>query len=474
MFVADGNYKGFDAVSIGSESAAPTVIKAMGSNAVITPTNDRGSNNKYNIQCWLCTNFVIDGLRTFHATTAGLRIIECTNVTIRNGVFGDNQDWGIVTSHSDDLVLEYNECYGSITQHGIYVANSGDRPIVRGNRLHDNAGSGLRSNGDVAQGGDGIISGALYENNITYNNGVLGGAAMNLDGLQDGTIRNNLIYNNHSTGIALFRGGGAAGPKGMRVLNNTIILPADGRYNLRITDVIGPLTVRNNILYNANTAKGPFSWNTSGDAAFTDSDFNAFGGGRYVSTDGEATRLSLDSWIASGYETHSIPSATLPALLADAAASDYQLAANSPAIDRGVTLIDVPDDVLGRLRPQGPSTDIGAYEFPFYETWKAAHGIPAAMSATSDSDGDGVPLLLEYVLDMDPGIASVAKLPVAHVEANHLDLAYKKGRPEILHVAEASDDLRTWDTHDVDQGGTGPAVTASSTRRFLRLRVSLP
>ncbi len=480
VLVADGNYKGFDAVSIGSASAAPTIIKAMGSGAIITPTTDRRSNDKYNMQCWLCVNFVIDGLRTFNAAMAGLRIIECTNVTMRNGVFGNSQYWGIVTSHSDDIVLEYNDCYGSANEHGIYVANSGDRPVVRGNRLHDNAGSGLRSNGDVIQGGDGIITGALYENNIIYNNCVLGGAAMNLDGLQDGTVRNNLIYNNHSTGIALFKGGGAAGPKGMRVLNNTIILPADGRYNMRITDVIGPLTVRNNIMYNANTAKGPFSWTTPGDAALTDSDYNAFGGGRFVSTDGEASRISMDAWIAAGHESHSIPVVTLPGLVVNSAANDYQLAAGSPAIDQGVTLIDVPTDILKVSRPQGGVADIGAYEFAPYEQWKAAHGIPALTPAISDSDGDGILMLMEYTLDLDPHFSSVAGLPVVQISADRLELSYTKARPEIQHVVEVSTDLRTWSAEGVDQGGAGPTViatvplSASGSQRFLRLRATLP
>lgn len=479
VIVADGSYKGFDAVGIGSATTVTTIV-APGRNAVITATTDRGINNPNNIVVWQCTHVVFDGLRTFQAANAGMRIVECDHVTVRNGVFGNNQTWGIVTSHSDDLVIEYNDCYGSIDQHGIYVANSGDRPIVRGNKLHDNGGSGLRSNGDVVQGGDGIITGALYENNIIYNNCVLGGAAMNLDGLQDGTIRNNLLYNNHSTGIALFKGGGSAGPKGMRVLNNTIILPTDGRYNLRITDVIGPLTVRNNILYNANTAKGPFSWNTPGDAAFTDSDYNVFGGGRYVSTDGETTRITMDAWISSGHEPHSIPTATLTALVANAAANDYRLAANSPATDRGVSLTDVTNDILGSMRPQGPAPDIGAYEFAFYETWKAALGIPASTPATSDADGDGVPLLVEYALDMDPGIASVIGLPVVRIAADRLELAYTKIRPEIQHVVEASSDLLIWNTDGVDQGGAGPTVTASvsltgfGSRRFLRLRVTLP
>ena len=40
-------------------------------------------------------------------------------------------------------------------------------------------------NGDVSQGGDGIISGALVEENIIYDNGVGGGSGINCDGVQN-------------------------------------------------------------------------------------------------------------------------------------------------------------------------------------------------------------------------------------------------------------------------------------------------
>jgi hypothetical protein len=86
-------------------------------------------------------------------------------------------------------------------EHGIYVSNSGDRPVVRGNRLHDNAGAGVQLNADLSAGGDGIITDALIENNVIYGNGSAGGAAINLDGVQDSVVRNNLLYDNHATGI---------------------------------------------------------------------------------------------------------------------------------------------------------------------------------------------------------------------------------------------------------------------------------
>ncbi|HYF37815.1 MAG TPA: right-handed parallel beta-helix repeat-containing protein, partial [Prosthecobacter sp.] len=379
VLIAPGAYKGFDAVSLGS-AVTTTTIRATGPGVTITPTTDRGTNNQHNIVVWLCTKVIFEGLTSTNATTSGMRLIECQGVTIRGGTFANNGKWGIVTSHCVDVVLENNDCSGSVLEHGIYVANSGDGPIVRGNRIYGNTNSGLRLSGDANQGGDGIISGALIENNIIYDNGASGGGAMNMDGLQDSIIRNNLIYNNRATGIALFKGLSTAGPSGVKVLNNTIIVSATGRYCLRITDVVGGLTVRNNILYNLNTARGQFSWNTPADAAFTDSDYNLFGGGRYVSTDGENSRITMTNWIAAGHEPHSVANSILVDLFLALASNDYRLSKTSPATNAGTALADVPTDLLGVVRPQGPAPDIGAYEFSPLAAWKASHTLPISTS----------------------------------------------------------------------------------------------
>ena len=99
-----------------------------------------------------------------------------------------------------------------------------------------------------ALGGDGIISGALVEGNVIYDNGVGGGSGINCDGVQNSTIRNNLIYNKHASGISLYRIDGGGGSSGNLVVNNTVIVAADGRWALNIQSGSTGNTVRNNIL----------------------------------------------------------------------------------------------------------------------------------------------------------------------------------------------------------------------------------
>lgn len=361
VLVADGTYLGFTVSALGSTSA-PIVIQAEGT-AEIVPTNDRGGQyDPDNIAIWSSTNVVIDGFRSFGAKRAAVRIIASAEITIRNGVYGNNGIWAVVTSHSDDVVVEGCDLFGSREQHGIYFANSGDRPVARGNRIHHNFGSGIRAYGDSTQGGDGLVSGALFEDNRIYSN--YGGGGMNLNAFKDAVIRNNLIYDNHaSSGIALFLGEGGVGVGDVEILHNTIDVPADGKYNLRILGTQGPITLRNNVLYNRNPLRGFYSFGSATDAANTDGDFNAVGGTLFVSDDDEATRKTWATWIGAGHEPSSTI-ATAADLFVDEAARDYHLRDASPAIDAGVTLGAVAIDIEGRARPEGFASDVGAYEFP--------------------------------------------------------------------------------------------------------------
>jgi parallel beta-helix repeat protein len=272
VLVADGSYLGFDLSMTGTLSA-PFTIRALGSAANVLPTTDR-SDNRDTIHILFSSYVVVDGLTSFNANRAAVRIDQSDHVTVRNGVFGKNATWGIFTDFSDDLLLENNECYSSGTQHGIYVSNSGDRPVVRRNRVHDNAGCGIQLNADLSQGGDGLITGALIEDNVAWNNGTSGGAAINLDGVQSSIVRNNLLYNNHASGIACFQIDGAAGPTGMSIFNNTVDMASNGRWALLIKSSTGPNTVRNNIFYNQNASRGGIDYGDATDVANTDSDYS--------------------------------------------------------------------------------------------------------------------------------------------------------------------------------------------------------
>lgn len=106
--------------------------------------------------------------------------------------------------------------------------------VVRRNVVWGNHGNGIHFNGDLSQGGNGLILNALVERNIIYDNGLGGGSGINCDGVQNSRIQNNLLYNNHASGISLYRIDAADGAKNNVVVNNTIVQAADGRWALNI------------------------------------------------------------------------------------------------------------------------------------------------------------------------------------------------------------------------------------------------
>ncbi len=358
VLVADGSYLGFTVDSLIGTEQAPIILRAEGSNAVVTPTTDR-SDNRDTIFITHASYIVVDGLRSFHAQRAAVRVNHSSHVTIKNGVYGNNATWGIFTSFSDDLLIAYNECYGSEREHGIYVSNSCVHPIVRGNVSHGNHGCGIHMNGDLSQGGVGLITGALIEDNIVYNNGKGGGGAINMDGVQNSIIRNNLLFNNHATGIANFRIDAAAGPKDNQILNNTIDMAADGRCALLFKQTAGPNTVRNNILYSRNAHAGNLLCGSQADIANVDSDYNMLD--RVTPDDGD-TIYTLAQWKAKGQDRHSL-AANPTSLWNNPEVGDYHLLPGAPAIDAGVTLTNVTNDLEGHARPVGSGPDIGCYEY---------------------------------------------------------------------------------------------------------------
>ncbi len=358
ILVADGSYLGFDVDDVDGLPGQPITIRATGPNAVVTVTTDR-PDNRDTIFITFSDWVVVEGLRSFNANRAAVRIDQSHHVTVRNGVFGNNGTWGIFTDFSDDTLLEANECYGSVGEHGIYVSNSSDRPVVRGNHLHGNSRAGLHMNGDESAGGDGIISGGLVERNVIHGNGAGGAAGINMDGVQDTIVRNNLLYDNHATGIVAYRIDGAEGPRGIQVLHNTVDQASNGRWALQFSETTGPSVVRNNVLVNRHPTRGSLNFATSADVANVDSDYNVLD---RITPDGDATIYSLAQWQAMGHEPHSVVPGPLASLFVNANGGDYHLPSASPAVDRGLTLASVPVDIEGNPRPQGASSDAGAYE----------------------------------------------------------------------------------------------------------------
>jgi hypothetical protein len=370
VLINAGVYDGGTVVNTSGTAGEPITFRANGSGVIIEGSG--GDQDAFFIT--EADYIVVEGLTIQHADRAGLRISLSDHVTIRSCTFADNGRWGVFTDFSDYTLVEDSESFGAVEEHGIYISNSSDYPMIRGNILHHNHANGLHMNGDISQGGDGVISFGLIEGNIIYENGVGGGSGINMDGVTDTLVRNNLLYDNHASGISVYQIDGGSGSQNNRLLNNTIIMPADGRWAINIPETSDTGNqVLNNILFSDHSWRGSILIAEPHLAGF-ESDYNIVVD--RFSSDGGNSTIDLAAWQALGYDTHSF-FATPDQLFVDPLVGDYRLKAGSPAIDAGLFLADVPVDLTGGPRPAGLAFDIGAYEYGAALPVLTMTGIPA-------------------------------------------------------------------------------------------------
>jgi parallel beta-helix repeat protein len=404
IIVEAGNYAGCRIGSSGAAGAVCTLRASSPGTVVInalSPANRHQSlieveNFDATVRYW-----VIEGFECAAAPRYGVDLRDTDFVTVQNCVVHGSGLTGIFLAFGYHPLIQNNESYSN-GEHGIYQSNSGDFPTIRGNNLHNNAAAGLHMNGDRNfTPGDGIISFAIVEKNVVWENGLSGGSGINCDGVSDSIIRNNLLYDNHASGISLYGIDGAEGSSRNRVYNNTIVMAADGRWCVNIPasaegqpNPIGN-NVKNNILYTPHSFRGSISTYGAAVGGFS-SDHNVVVG--RFSIDGGNTNLSLAQWQALGYDQHSII-ATPNQLFTNGGAKDYSLKTGSPAIDAGTSLgSDVPDDIRGTTRPQRGGYDTGCYEAA------APTGGPLADFAASPLSG-AAPLAVQFA-DLSAGDAT--------------------------------------------------------------------
>lgn len=400
--VGAGNYTGFYLDTSGTAANPITFFAEPG-----VLINQRNATTPDGINLEGASYVVIDGFSINGMPRAGVRSVGFPEdfaefVTVRNVTTTNNGNWGIFTGHVNDLVIESNTTSGSINEHGIYVSNSGDRPTIRNNVSFGNHSNGIHMNGDASQGGDGIISGALVSGNRIYDNGTGGGSGINMDGVQNSRIENNLLYNNHASGISLYMIDGGGGSSGNVVVNNTIVEASDARWALNIQSGSTNNTVRNNILLNSHPSRGAIDISPDSLPGFT-SDYNAVIS-RFTKDDGSSI-LSLAQWqAATGNDLHSFV-ATASQLFANPATNDYRLKAGGPAINTGTSSFAPYADIEAAMRPAGGSFDIGTYEFGAlagdynrdgsvdaadYVLWRNSRGAMVTRYSAADGNGNGV------------------------------------------------------------------------------------
>lgn len=130
------------------------------------------------------------------------------------------------------------------------------------------------------------------------------------------------------------------------------------------------------------------------------------------------------------------------------------------------------------INPTGTATSSEAAGSPWtrFQQWKADAGLAFNASSTLDSDGDGIALITEYALGLDPNTSSVSGMPAFQMLNGALALSYQKLRTDMTYSVERSTDAITWTSTGVYQGsGAFPiawTLTNGATQVYLRLRVT--
>ncbi len=402
IVVQDGTYAPFYVDKSGSTAALRYTVRAAGTNARILDTvvyDDKPASIHVARSYVTIDGFIVDanktvadtnGVRSRGIRVSGLPTAHVFDVRILNNKVS-NAGWvGISTSYAENVLIEGNEIFNTLGQHGVYVANSADGPVIRRNVSHHNAWAGIQINSDPATTvnpgppADGIIYNAVVEQNIVYNNGAGGGGSFDFASIRNSRIVNNLSYNNVGKGIVLWDDGfdPAYGSKDNLVANNTVVIPASSsQHALSMRNGSTGNTLRNNILLHL----GNF------DSVAIDSTSAAAGAGGTFSSnynivtkfeDTSGSLITLAQWRSqTGQDLNSFTATT--SIFNNFAGNDFTLATGSAAINAGTTVALVTNDLLGTARPQGIAYDIGAYEK------QSALAPPAAPTIGTASAGVG-------------------------------------------------------------------------------------
>jgi len=234
-------------------------------------------------------------------------------------------------------------------EHGIYVSNSADDPVIRGNRVHGSVAGAIQINGDCNTTGsgfiddDGMISGAIVEGNYVFDNQSKGLSMISAPGVR---IANNLIVDNGSVngagGIHLVNEPGCdpgQSTSNAVVVNNTVVEPRISAVRVN-EDALGA-TIFNNLLV---SPRGGVVWDADGSGCAT------------TPTDTAKPQCDTNLVLTSAGTLF-------------AGADDFQLAAGSAgaaAVDHGKASFNgrvaPATDFTGAARPKGAGIDLGAYE----------------------------------------------------------------------------------------------------------------
>ncbi len=346
LYIRQGTYgETLDGLASGTSWTAPITVSGYLDEVVtLNPSSSCTILNVVaNQQFIIFKNMVLDGTNLVKSLNSG-----CYNISLRGNYLRfqnleiKNSPWnGIIGSgsHHEFINLKVHHNGYWATQAGYPPGNNGvylttNDSIIDGGEYYENSCFGVRffDSSATTSANNNIVRNARIHHNgrgVAFNGTAIcgsGGGGIVLGDSNNAAI-NNVVYSNY-WGMSTAAGGGR---KVMAPLfyNNTLYA---NLYGLHVNPEAVNAQVINNIFYQTN--------------------YNADSGTSTVFSNNLCSTASA------------LCSAVAEPKFVNAFNLDFHLQADSPAIDKGATLPKVPADAAGIARPQGPSYDIGAYEFP--------------------------------------------------------------------------------------------------------------
>lgn len=341
----------------GGTAAQPKTIKAYPGEVVALPNGSRP--------------FIVDA---DYVTVSGFWFQNGKSLTIpdvgdtnrrRGNRFINNKltgpvSWAFIDSHGDDHAIAGNVCEATTSSvgtqgHCFYISYG------NGVRVAHNVGGGTpgygvhvfdqqRAQNDFRR----VISNLIVEGNIlrgsTQRSGLIlsMGDEGNVGNVIDGVlVRNNVMTGNNHLGMLV-----AGNVRNVKIYNNTFV--ENGRQGLNISPGSGlqGYDVRNNLfVQSANgVCQSDCSWYTVAHAQVVSTTSATVRTNGYFP--GAPTVLGTTDPAPVGGTVSFVAPAQL----------DFRVQPGSNSIDRGETVIDVPRDYRGVMRPLGAAYDLGAFE----------------------------------------------------------------------------------------------------------------
>jgi hypothetical protein len=314
---------------------------------------------------------IIDSNITRGSVSSGVGVWYSSDVTVSHNQVVNARD-DEVAGHEESISISGterfdvygNEVYlegvpGYLGNEGIDVKESSRDGRVHDNYIHDYPGTGGSIYLDAWTAGlDGTPTLSTID---VYRNRLVRTSGISIGSERGGTVEhvrvfNNLVVDANYTGIRLGTTGGDGPRRDISIWNNTIhgATAHGGAGIYLVTTNIQGVVIQNNLVAFSPGTNGQIVAATDGALGEITVDHNLVSG---------PTECSLDYPACVELSEVRPENVTADPLLASPGTLDFHLLPGSPAIDTGLALPLVTDDLDGTARPQGAAYDIGAFEW---------------------------------------------------------------------------------------------------------------